>query len=81
MRMRVVRDKNSKRACASEVPVEGSSLRRCSIFSRTPSESGRLCYVRMRTTVRMRTGEFVNFAVWNFSPPRALLERMRALNF
>ncbi|KAJ1112411.1 hypothetical protein NDU88_000675 [Pleurodeles waltl] len=30
---------------------------RCSIFSRSPSESGRLYYVRMRRTVRMRTGD------------------------
>ncbi|KAJ1168174.1 hypothetical protein NDU88_000123 [Pleurodeles waltl] len=49
------------------------ALRRCSVFSRSPSESGRLCYVRMCTTVRMRTGDFVNFAVWNCSPQRALL--------
>ncbi|KAJ1153678.1 hypothetical protein NDU88_006436 [Pleurodeles waltl] len=35
----------------------------------------------MRTTVRMRTSDFVNFAVWNCSPQRALLELMCALNF
>ncbi|KAJ1114869.1 hypothetical protein NDU88_003099 [Pleurodeles waltl] len=48
---------------------------------RSPSESGRLYYVRMRRTVRMRTGDFVNFAVLNCSPQRALRKRMRALNF
>ncbi|KAJ1212364.1 hypothetical protein NDU88_000028 [Pleurodeles waltl] len=48
---------------------------RCSIFSRSPSESGRLYYVRMRT------GDLVNFAVLNCSPQRALRKRMRALNF
>ncbi|KAJ1190657.1 hypothetical protein NDU88_007395 [Pleurodeles waltl] len=56
-------------------------LDRCSIFSRSPSESGRLYYVRMRRTVRMRTGDLVNFAILNCSPQRALRKRMRALNF
>ncbi|KAJ1148828.1 hypothetical protein NDU88_001654 [Pleurodeles waltl] len=35
----------------------------------------------MRRTVRMRTGDLVNFAVLNCSPQRALRKRMRALNF
>ncbi|KAJ1137236.1 hypothetical protein NDU88_003649 [Pleurodeles waltl] len=35
----------------------------------------------MCRTVRMRNSDFVNFAACNCSPQRALLERMRALNF
>ncbi|KAJ1106317.1 hypothetical protein NDU88_003718 [Pleurodeles waltl] len=54
-----------------------STYDRCSVFSRSPSESDRLCYVRMRTTVRMRTSDFVNFAACNCSPQWALLEHMR----